>query len=694
MLRRLISLGFVMLVGACRPATPPTDAGVDDSGVDAGSLDAGGSADDAGALDAGPSEVDAGFSLLLPVCGVQQGQTAPGFARLDTGQSQGIRCLQKTASSVVSVDGTGRWVLWRSADGARVASGTTTEVVSSRLGDCESARLSLKGDTLAVIEAGSTRVQVRSATTGLVSATLAMGTGAGVSTDGSAVWVVSAEALEVYSSSGALLFREAGDYSNAGVFAEAGQLRVAHGTTLERFVVPGGARTVLGSFSGSFRGWFHDGSHFFTRLSTTVWIYSADGVQRSVMALPATNGDVLEGQRDWFWQRTPMATPFFRLDAGQTPVTTQPIPFGTFVPAGDSLGVLPHGMASFEVLHLGESSITSTTFSARVPYLSSFAANDQGEWVVGADNSSIWNSHGDGGVTPLGCGAPLSVTGAETGLMAVATGAGQVLLVDLRPDGGHTLRPPIDFYSSHVELSADGRHLAAAGSLNDAQYWNDRSLRVYDTADGGLEHAWSYVWADYPTLFFDFSFAREGTRLSHVVGTYAAQWTYSSLLTDREGTVIATAASTERPMLLSPDGRHAAQSTTNPVASATTTLFADGVLSGAVMGRAIGWLSNDRLLINVYRRSSGVLADVFDHAELRDAQGALVQMSALPELNQVTMVSASTVYDSRSNATYDVTTGRKLWQSLTGALPSPQKAAPAGDFAVFVKGSLVSAEPR
>lgn len=694
MLRRLV---FVLLLGACKTAVSPADAGVDEPVVDAGALDAG-AEEDAGVVDAGLLEFDAGFSLLLPLCGVQQGQTAPGFALLDTGQSLGIQCLQKSASAVVSVDGPGLWVLWRSADGARLASGFTRTGEDSQLGDCARASLSLKGDTLAVVEPGSNRVQVRSAVTGLVTATLPMGTRAGVSTDGSAVWVSSGQALEVYSPSGTLLLREAGDFSTAAVFARPGQLRVIRGTTLERLDVPGGARTMLASISGSFRGWFHDGSHFFTRLGTTVWVVSADGVVRTVMNLPEANGGGLEGQRDWFWNRFPagMPTSFFRLDAGQNPVTTRTIPFGTYTHAGDSLGLLSHGSTSFEVLRLGESTLTSTTFTAPVSYLTAFAANDEGEWVIGSD--SIWNAQPDGGVVSLGCGTPVSVTGAETGLMAVATGSGQVLLVDLRPDGGHTVRPPIDFFSGHVELSADGRHLAAAGLLTRAQYWNDRSLRVYDLADGGLAHVWPYAWADYPTLFLDFTFAREGNHLSHLKTTVGGPMqTWSSLLTDRAGAVIATATSTEQPMLLAPDGKHGAQPMAEPVPGATTTLFSDGALSGAVMGRAVGWLSNDRLLLNVYRRTPGAFIDVFDHAELRDPQGTLVQMSPLPELRRITMVTPSIVYDAFTNATYDVATGQRQWQSRSRPPPSlygPPLAAPAGDFAVFVNGSVISAEPR
>ena len=127
---RLRLLCSVLALAGCGASSRP-DSGnpVDDAGRDAGA-----ETDDAG-TDAG--HADAGPGVLLAACGVVPGPTGDSFAVLDLGHSGSIGCLQKTDRSVVSVDDTGRWLLWRNEDGTRLASGVSVHGPNSyRLGSC------------------------------------------------------------------------------------------------------------------------------------------------------------------------------------------------------------------------------------------------------------------------------------------------------------------------------------------------------------------------------------------------------------------------------------------------------------------------------------------------------------------------------------------------------------------------------
>lgn len=634
---------------------------------------------DAGVVDAGVPGV------LLGACGVAAGELAAPFAVVDLGHGGDITCLQKSGQFVVSIDSARHWVLWR-GDGLRLAAGQTSRDVAGT--GCSSVLL-LRGETLAFLEDGAPHIRVHSATTGAALATLPAGASWGVSEDGSFLWVGSPTGLEVFSPAGSSLFLQQGDYSSAKGFGVAGELRMAHGSTLERFAMPGGTRTDLGSFSGTFSSWFLDGSHFVTSLGTTLWVYSADGMSQVVFG--GLGSGRFEGRGDFFWRfmDSSRSLDLFKVDAGVNPVQSLPS-VGTVISAGDSIGLFSDRSQPFRVVRLAPSGVTTTTVSHHLPCCNAFGANDQGEWVVGAGHGGLWNQHA-GALVPLGCGNPMSITGAETGLAAIATGSGVILLVDLRPDGGHRLRPGIEFYSSQVELSADGQHLAAAGSLVDAQGWDDRSLRLYDPANGVLDHRWNYTWAgEYPArLFSGFSFARDGTRLSHLVrDVTTSNWVNSSVLTDRAGNTLAT-SQTNGLMRLSPDGQHGFVSVQGTTRAATTTeLFTNGALTGAVAGQAVGWISPDRVLVNVYRHSGPTSS--FVAAEIRDTGGALIEATTLPPLEEVSPSSGSAVYDAFTNATWDLATGQKLWESVN---PRPYRAAPAGGFAVYQVGSVIHAEP-
>jgi hypothetical protein len=341
------------LISGCPPPPSPPD---------------GGTPEDAGVSDAGQDDggLDAGRGTLLTVCGVPAPASAPPYAFIDVGNGAGIACLRKSDRAVVGVDGTGRWVLWRNTDGVHVADGQTS---------CNEL-LALRGDNFTYLDPAQ-QFRVRSAVDGaLLSSHPLLGRLGGLAVDGSYVWISSSSSLEVFTPSGTRLFSHAGDYSSAKVFADTAELHVARGTTLEHFAVPSGTAGASSTFSGTFTSWFLDGSHFFTSLGDTVWIYDADGTQRAVLSIPQVFPSMrLRGRGEWFWVfiQTGRPVPFYRLDAGSTPVETRTVPYGTFADDDEYIAVISYGAPGFEVLHLEPSGIRSTTFTAPLPFMSTFA---------------------------------------------------------------------------------------------------------------------------------------------------------------------------------------------------------------------------------------------------------------------------------------------------------------------------------
>jgi hypothetical protein len=83
-----------------------------------------------------------------------------------------------------------------------------------------------------------------------------------------------------------------------------------------------------------------------------------------------------------------------------------------------------------------------------------------------------------------------------------------------------------------------------------------------------------------------------------------------------------------------------------------------------VPGIVVGWIENDRMLVNQYVNAAGGTA--FNQAVIYSAEGSQLAITALPELTGIQAVDADSVYDPGKNTIYSLTTGQAIW---SGSLP-------------------------
>lgn len=174
----------------------------------------------------------------------------------------------------------GDWVLWNSKDAKPVQNGRVGDMYEAHLTDAQ------------LILVGSHSVEVRAADSGNVEAAWSVGdfSKMGLTADGKTLWFVTNEALEFYDSHGTQLGRCLGNYSDAKISGQAGELYAAltpAGLNVIETIQPAHCqRTTSVPFSGQFIAWFKDGSAFFTEYASTVAnVYDPKAEHKSVVDL-------------------------------------------------------------------------------------------------------------------------------------------------------------------------------------------------------------------------------------------------------------------------------------------------------------------------------------------------------------------------------------------------------------------------
>jgi hypothetical protein len=626
---------------------------------------------------------------------------------LDLGHVTQIGSLQRAGDRALSTDATGRWVLWDIASHQALASGEL----------CAGCSAVLRGGTVAA--GGNAGIEVRSAVTGSLGATIAVNAPSmGLSSDGTYVWAATASSLRAWSPQGTMLLDVPRGYAAARVFAAPTELRVAAGpagaSTIEVIQLSGGARSTV-SFAGTFHSWFDDGERFLTAVGTVVRAYARTGAQLALAALPTVAR--LTGQGGYVWTFDPLSDPSLRIYAAanlDAPVQTYQLLSQTSVfPSGAQIGLQSTTPVSetFEIISLGSSVTRSGPTPIPINGLSSFGSDPSG-WLIGSTAGVVLDSAAVLGTSAdrraLSFGTVSSIAGAQDGTAVVSTASGRAPVLAL---GASTtvISHELKLKASHAELSQDATLLVGA-SLDGAQYEEDRSLRVLRVADGAEIYTWPYRWSDYPDLFLGFSFAREGLVLCHLkvqVGTTGGQRIY----TDVMGTTLPTygpavgvgsnVEDTQQQLpRFSPDGTHAAFKIGSELVQATTQLYTNGVLVGAVPGVSLAWIDNDHLLVATYRLESsrfGIFT-VQDKTFLYDPTGTQTVPVPLPPLtdplvagtsqfyglaNSVIPVGGTLIYSRSRNAVIDYTTGAKTWQGD----PAVTSGVIVGGNVLFTRGT-------
>jgi hypothetical protein len=341
--------------------------------------------------------------------------TAPADAASDShdaasdGHSATVDTVLRSGNAAVSKDASGHWVLWDLAGRRAIASGDLPACDDGKQA-CPVFELGLVGDTLAVL--GASEIELRTASTGALRATVPAASHAGLAHDGSYVWTATASRLEAHDLSGALLVDVAGDYHQAQVSADPDLLRVANGpagtSALEVIALPD-SHAITVPFAGAFAAWFDDGRHFLTRTGNTVSVYTSAGTPQAFGSLPTLAH--LTGQGDFVWTYAD-ASPRFPLQIYaaadlSAPVRTFTLPAGTSVIASGPMIRLIDPDSEVELIQLGVA-ITQPHFPALG--LSAFGADSAAHWIVGGRDGLVFD--GDAilaaapGAPPLPLGAP------------------------------------------------------------------------------------------------------------------------------------------------------------------------------------------------------------------------------------------------------------------------------------------------
>ena len=654
------------------------------------------------------------------------------FSLVDLGHANSIYLLRLEPTRLLSQDVGGHWALWDYTGTTELASGDQSPLSSTSPGPTPPYPVDMAGSVVAIGRSGS--VDIRSNNDGSLITTLtgpSLDPPSGVAwwklaTDGSYIANGYTSGLSLWSTAdGHLLFSRTGDYSKAQAFAAPGQIEIALGpagaSVIETDSVPNGTSSTGAAFTGTFNTWFEDGSHFLTNsgdlnppgqpASYDVYAYSASSTQDGMLVL----GDVsaLNGYGNWLWDAgffTNGLTLYAVSGSGTATATYNLGPdFGVF-PFGSTIGMFSYGTGNASILDLSGTSPVLTTAKLPVAYDSAFAATSPTQWAIG-------NRHGvvlDGAsvaTTPryFGYGDAYSMSGAA-GEVAIATASGKILVYN---PNAQTLLTTISFTSSKIALSSDGTVLAAKASDADSQYEPDRTLNIYSLPGGTVVHSFPYTLNEQSPatpFLFDFVMSGGGGEVGQLLGTYnGTYFDYTRQVTPPSGSPLVWS---DHPpsglypgsaaMFLSPDGTLIATSiasTAGYSSSSSTTIYKNGTLVGTVNGFVVGWIDNNRLLVNTFDAGGGYTGSL-----IYDATGALVAtLTALPQLAPVgngvdqsgfVTVDSNSIYSPLTYSIYSLTTGAVTW-SEAATIPRiaypPYYAASAvsGSYVVFTQGTQV-----
>jgi Putative Ig domain len=588
-----------------------------------------------------------------------------GTPVLDLGHASAVARIRSTSSSLISVDGSGHWLLQNYTSGATLASGNgacpaAADVplsCSPVLGQFVYRPVDVAGTT--AVDATPTGIEVRSTSDGHVLGTIsATFTWMQLASDGSYVSTGSKTALTVWSTSGQVIFARSGDYSNALVFSAPTQVQVALGpaglSVIETDTVPADASSMSPAFSGTFSAWFQDGSRFLTNQGSAVWIYSNAAAQVALTTI--TDVQILGGVGNWFWNLTDGGVDVYKVGQS-TPAFSASFTDGFAVASGTTLGVINSDTSQLTVVDLSGATLASQAYTAPLEFLSAFSAASPSTWIVGNSSGVIFDGASIGGTARyLTLGQALSIAAGSSGYFAVATASGEILYFNASTDAQ---AGTISFSSSQLSLSANGTVLAAAWeSPSQNQHPPNATVNVYSLPGGTLTSTFAYT----APVAVDVSLSASGTLLallpSNVAGCGAAVVPASG----SGPTIYCDTSNTITQLQLSPNGTLiAAAPDANPGIS--TLIYLNGVLATAVPGWAVGWLDDSRLLVNDYVFQNQNPNIVYSGAQIFGPTGTNLGGSAVPQLTSLVPVTTNTVYSPLPNAIYSPTSGQATWAS-------------------------------
>ena len=259
-----------------------------------------------------------------------------------------------------------------------------------------------------------------------------------------------------------------------------------------------------------------------------------------------------------------------------------------------------------------------------------------------------------------------------------------------------------------LSLSSDGSVLGALANANDFYAELDRTLNFYSLPSGNVIVSYPYTAALTSSSTFpsEFTLAASGATIGQVFETGTASGWYPTAtrqVTPIAGTPVIWSDTGGidqltggfNPIFLSPDGTLIAVYNLAQESASVTSVYKNGTLVTAVPGAAVGWIDNDRLLVNQYATSRYGPPDPYSGCTIYSSAGAVLATPALPQLQSIQTINSDSVYDASSNAIYSLTTGQPIWTAsypnsgpglLTGV------GAVSGAYVVYESGHSVVVE--
>lgn len=627
---------------------------------------------------------------------------------LDLGHATAVDEVRISGSHAFSQDVSGHWVLWDYSTSANLGNGTSIPCQSSY---CSASLPSdLAGPTLVI--GTMSGFDIRASSDGhLVSGVSGTFPWWKLATDGSYICAGSTNGLQVWSASGELLFTRAGDYSSAAAFAAPGHVLIALGpagaNSVETISVPAGTSSLGAPFLGTFKSWFIDGSSFFTNdiNANRIRVYSSASLAEDAVVPNGSLSNNVVGQGTWFWTYAGQLS-VYKVGASATPTSTFSFTKtpSLVLPSGSTVGIFGAQYAS--VIDLSGSVPTQTDYQNFSIYggPAAYAASSSAQWIV-ADGYGVVLDGGTGSsATPryFGYGKPLDIAGGES-YFALATATGSILYFDTATN---SLQGSVGFFGSKIQLSADGKVLAAKSAGLPAS--QQTSVNIYSLPAGTLVSTLQYGPVT-QSILLDFTLASSGAfvGIETSIGPTGGLQVYAvSSVSTPAWTTPGPRARSDGPWrpLLSPDGTLAAISSL-PVGfgvTATTDIYKSGTLSASHdSATALGWIDNGRVLIANYDFTGAI--GRYLGTGVYDPTAALLASTTLPPLALFQVVTPQQtnpdlIYSPELNRIYSISSGAETWTSaspyvgLNTGPPASVDGVVAGQQIVFISGNLLLAE--
>jgi hypothetical protein len=625
--------------------------------------------------------------------------TVAAAALLNLGHGTSILALRYNGTQVLSQDATGHWVIWEQSTHAQIAGGNVCP------GICPFPNTVLPVDMAGptVVIGTPAGLDIRASSDGHLLSSIAETDLAWwqLSSDGSYVCGATATALEAWSTTnGQLLFSRSGNYSSAAPFAAPTQVLVALGqagaNVVENIAVPSGTSSLSPPFQGSFLHWFYDGGRFLTTDSNAnrIDVYSKAGVQQDALIISGSLASDAYGQGNSVWtiDDTPGANTLttYTVGASSSPSATFNIIGGydgSALPSGLMLAIVTNDFSNTT------RTISVFDFSAAAPPTQTsytvpngagaFAGVSGSKWVAGNSLGQLLDGTQAATLGYFNYGQLASVAG-SAGNFAIATNTGEILYFDAATNAQ---LGSISQSATNLALSADGSLLFALVPS---------AVNIYSLPSGTLRNSIALTIGDFESSASGAVialFAPPGVTAYPSTGG-SAQWSVP---------VLDTYAASSR---LSPDGSLLAVSNFPEgfgEGTAVSVYQKGTLLNNARSNTAIGWVDNNRLIVNSYDINK---EPRFTGAAIYDPTGALISNLKIPELNSIQVVTPlkaapDLIYSAELNSIYSLSSGSATWSSASPSLNQPfnlgelsKTAAVAAQEVVFESNYLVLTEPH